>query len=110
MASNWAQHMGKESGVVRHDAAQAKHIASGQAKLMDNIMASVPGAATILKSSGLSDQEGWAMITDPATMKGIKVIVDALGGVAKFVDKSTDRKPRRQKRLASQAPLKEYKI
>ncbi len=111
MASNWAQYMGEKSGQVRQGKAQSKHLASGQTKILDTIASQVPGAASILKTSGVSDDEAWALITDPNTMKGIKVIMETLGGVTKFIEKAGDKtgKKKSSRKGTGSVPLLPYK-
>lgn len=109
MASNWAQHMGDTSGQARREKADAKLVASGQSKLVDTIAANVPGAASMLRASNVSDGEAWAMLTDPNTMKGIKVIVEGLGGVTKWIEKMGEKGPKKKgKKGGREAPLLQY--
>lgn len=109
MASNWAAHMGQESGQARQEKASTKHLASGQQKIMDTVAAQIPGAASILKSSGVSENEAWALITDPNTMKGLKVLMDTFSGVGKLLDKTGEGKKKKAARGTQAAPLIEYK-
>lgn len=111
MANNWASHMGKASGKVRHDAAQTRQLESGQAKVIETLSAQIPGLTGILKSSGVSDGEAWALATDPNTLKGLKVIFDTLGGAAKFFNRGGDGGPKkkRPRKNVGDAPLKELR-
>jgi hypothetical protein len=108
MAGNYASIMGKKSGQARHDTAQTKQLESAQGKIIETLSAQIPGAAGLLKSSGLNDGEAWAMVTDPNTLKGLKVIFDTLGGAAKFFSDKTDGEPRKRKNKRNNqgAPLK----
>lgn len=111
MAGNYASILGKKSGEVRHEQASSKHLASGQAKVIDTLSSQVPGLSGILKSSGVSNGEAWALATDPNTLKGLKVIFDTLGGAAKFFTDKAEGQPRKRKdkRSTQGAPLKELK-
>jgi len=109
MAGNWASEMGKKSGEVRHDQAQTKLIASGQAKIIDTLATQVPGAASLLRSSGVSDGEAWALATHPDTMRGLKVIIDTVGGALKMLEPKEGGHPKRARKNAGVAPLVEYR-
>ena len=109
MASKWARHMGKASGAARQETAQAKHLASGQAKIVDTLATQIPGAAGLLKTSGVSDNEAWALITDQNTLKGLKVLMDTFGGAAKWLTDRADKPKKRGRKGTGDAPLLEYK-
>jgi hypothetical protein len=109
MASAWANKMAGESADVRREKVDTRARDSGQAKIVDAIATQIPGAASMLKSAGVNDQEAWALVTDPNTMKGIKVIFETLGGAVKFLDKAQEKKPKRGRSRAGEAPLIELK-
>lgn len=110
MATAWGRQAGLASGEKRREAAQSKHVASGQVKIMDTLAEQIPGAGTLLKSSGLNDSEAWALITDKNTLNGIKVIMETVGGALKLITPKEDGGRKTRKNVRGQtAPLIEYR-
>lgn len=107
-AKAYASIQGERSGEARREKADAKLVASGRQKIVDTIASNVPGAGTMLKASGVTDGEAFAMFTDPATLKGLKVLADFAGSIGKFVAGAGEKKPRGRRQKGG-APLIEYK-
>lgn len=105
MAGNWGAYMAEGSHKVRREKQYDKNKVSGQSKIVDMIASEIPGAAGVLKRAGVTDQEAWALATDPDTLRGIKVIFDTFKGAAAFAGKLADKTKTARRPPPGQVPL-----
>jgi hypothetical protein len=101
MAGKYGAIMGKKSGEVRAEKATARMQSEGKGKLLEAVASEVPFAnriITYLREQGSTDQELFAMMTDPDALRGIKVLSETFGGLmtagADFLEKRTEAKPK----------------